>query len=73
MRLTGQRNKCPTCGKYFNSNAAFSKHRIGDFGKNRRCMADYEMTGAGMVVNKKGFWVTALSGDYFKFIERKIK
>ena len=39
MRLSGQRNQCPSCGEPFNSNAAFDKHRTGQFGKDRRCMS----------------------------------
>lgn len=57
MRLTGQRNQCPTCMKYFNSNAAFDKHRIGSFSKHtRRCMTTDEMLDAGMVLREDGFW-----------------
>jgi hypothetical protein len=50
MRLTGQRNQCPTCGKYFSRTSGFVKHRIGPFGDGplgtspkRRCMTDEEM------------------------------
>lgn len=59
-KLSGQRNQCPTCSEYFNSNAAFSKHRHGDFGIDRRCMTVEEMQAKGMAVNRAGFWVTAL-------------
>ena len=57
MKLTGQRNQCPTCGEYFNSNAAFDKHRVGPHKFNqRRCMTKEEMAGAGMVLREDGFW-----------------
>lgn len=59
--LTGQRNQCPSCLLYFNSNAAFDKHRTGDHGKDRRCMTQEEMTAKGMATNARGFWVTALN------------
>lgn len=59
MRLTGQRNKCPTCGLFFNSNYAFDKHRTGKFGNEkepRRCMSEDEMLTHGMVKGDDGFW-----------------
>lgn len=59
MKLTGDRNQCPTCEKYFKSTAAFSKHRTGEFGRDRRCMTTEEMFGKGMALNAAGFWVTA--------------
>jgi hypothetical protein len=59
MNLTGERNQCPTCELYFNSNAAFDKHRTGDHGKNRRCMTVEEMIAKGMAINSRGFWITA--------------
>ncbi|CAB4171394.1 hypothetical protein UFOVP1095_17 [uncultured Caudovirales phage] len=65
MKLTGQRNQCPTCKLYFNGNAAFDKHRTGEFGKNRRCMSQDEMQGRGMAVNAAGFWVTALNVKFW--------
>jgi len=60
--LRGQRNQCPSCGEYFNSNVAFEKHRIGDFGTNRRYATTQEMLSfkTPMAVNSAGFWVTAL-------------
>lgn len=57
MNLTGQRNQCPGCGKYFNSNLAFDKHRTGSHGIDRRCKTDEEMINAGMAVNAAGFWI----------------
>lgn len=61
MKLTGQRNECPSCGELFRSNAAFDKHRIGQFGKDRRCMTVEEMQAHGMAKNTAGLWVTALN------------
>lgn len=60
MRLTGDRNQCQSCKTYFNSTYAFDKHRVGDFGVNRRCRTEDEMLAKKMVKNKDGFWVTAL-------------
>lgn len=57
--LRGQRNECPTCSELFNSNAAFDKHRTGDFGVNRRCRTVDEMQAKGMCKNASGWWVTA--------------
>jgi hypothetical protein len=59
MKLTGQRNQCPGCRALFNSNAAFDKHRTGQFGVDRRCRTETEMLDAGMAQRADGFWVTA--------------
>lgn len=61
LNLTGDKNQCQGCKKYFKSVAAFDKHRHGDFGVDRRCMTDDEMTAKKMAVNAAGFWVTALN------------
>lgn len=58
MKLTGQRNQCPACDKYFNSNLAFDMHRTGKHGVDRRCRTSEEMTAKGMSVNAHGFWVS---------------
>jgi hypothetical protein len=58
-RLLGDRNQCPTCKLYFNSTAAFDKHRTGKFSKylDRRCLSQDEMKAKGMTQNAAGFWV----------------
>lgn len=61
MKLTGQRNQCPTCGLHFKSTSAFDKHRTGDYGKpkdagGRRCRTVPEMEEIGMVC-RGGWWV----------------
>ena len=57
---------CPTCDEYFNSVAAFDKHRTGTYETVRRCLAPDEMTAAGMSVNQRGFWVSqAFNPDAF--------
>ncbi len=55
--LRGDRNQCGSCGELFNSSAAFDKHRMGDFGKDRRCRSQEEMRGKGMAKNAAGFWI----------------
>lgn len=61
MKLTGDRNQCPTCNEFFNSTAAFVKHRAGRVATpERRCLTPDEMTAAGMAKNTADFWVTAL-------------
>jgi len=57
MKLTGDRNQCQACKTYFNSTRAFDKHRTGDFGHDRRCLAEPEMLAKGMAKNSAGFWV----------------
>lgn len=59
--LTPTRGHCSACHEYFNSDAAFDKHRVGrpDDPKNpRRCLSVSEMVKAGMGLNDAGFWVT---------------
>lgn len=58
--LKGDRNQCPTCKKYFNSSAAFSKHRTGTYGVDRRCMTTEEMLETGMALNRDDWWVGSL-------------
>ena len=63
MLLRGNRCRCSGCGEYFNSEAAFSKHRVGEYTldpKTRGCLTRQGMKDAGMAVNEAGFWVTAL-------------
>jgi hypothetical protein len=57
MRLTGDRNQCPGCDEYFNSTAAFDKHRVGQHGVDRRCLNADQMLAKGMAKNSAGFWV----------------
>lgn len=54
--LRGDRNQCAACGNYFNSTAAFDKHRVGEFGKDRGCMGWFEMAHVGMHYGADGFW-----------------
>jgi hypothetical protein len=61
MKVSGDRNQCAGCGEFFNSSAAFDKHRTGAFGIDRRCMTDGEMRAKGMDKNAAGYWVTALN------------
>ncbi|WP_160803633.1 hypothetical protein [Nitrosomonas sp. GH22] len=59
LELTGDRNQCPTCNEYFNSTAAFDKHRTGKYGVDRRCLTVQEMNNKGMSKNDAGFWITS--------------
>lgn len=68
MRLTGDRNQCQGCKEFFNSTAAFDKHREGKHGVDRRCLAAAEMEAKGMAKNAAGFWVgspMASAGDRY--------
>lgn len=56
MKLRGDRNQCTGCSAYFNSSRAFEKHRVGEFGKDRRCLTSDEMQAKGMVLGTDGFW-----------------
>jgi hypothetical protein len=59
LKLTGDRNQCPGCGEHFNSTFAFEKHRMGEFGKDRRCRTAEEMQERGMSKNAAGFWISS--------------
>jgi hypothetical protein len=74
MKLTGQKNQCRGCGKYFQSNHAFDKHRTGSLGTppsggkralrgTRRCLSETEMLAAGMVLKASGFWAGSIMPD----------
>jgi hypothetical protein len=70
-RLTGDHNQCPTCREYFNSTAAFERHRAGSFenlktGESamRYCLTVDQMREKGMTVNAGGWWVTALNPQF---------
>ena len=60
MRLTGARNQCQGCKEFFNSTAAFDKHRVGQHGVDRHCLTEPEMLDKGMAKSSTGFWVGAL-------------
>lgn len=60
--LRGDHCFCRTCGEYFNSTAAFDKHRVGGYSNGppdygRRCRTPDEMRAAGMTQNATGWWL----------------
>ncbi|MFZ9960516.1 MAG: hypothetical protein ACO3GP_08995 [Candidatus Limnocylindrus sp.] len=57
MKLTGDRNQCRGCSVAFNSTRSFDRHRVGQFGVDRRCLTPTEMLQRGMSRNSRGFWV----------------
>jgi hypothetical protein len=75
VKLTGDRNQCPQCREYFNSTAAFEKHRGGTFGEpqgdgtylqhSRGCLKVSEMVAKGMAKSNDGWWVTSLNTRTF--------
>jgi len=60
---------CTECHESFNSDTAFDRHRTGDFDTGRRCMTSEEMTGKGMSLNAKGWWITATSDHWNKGLD----
>lgn len=58
MKLSGNRCQCTACGHYFNRVSTFDKHRVGEFGKDRRCLSAGEMEAKGWRLNTAGFYVT---------------
>jgi hypothetical protein len=72
VKLSGQRNECPSCGLYFNSNAAFEKHREGKYTPNtRHCLSEEQMVAKGMKKRTDGFWAGSAMPD--TLIESKSK
>jgi hypothetical protein len=57
LPLRGGRCLCGACGEFFNSTAAFDKHRVGPM-TDRRCRSVAEMNDAGMAHNAAGYWIT---------------
>lgn len=57
--LRGNHCQCMACMEYFNSVAAFDKHRQQPRKEIRRCLTAPEMTAKGMSLNSGGFWITA--------------
>lgn len=61
MKLRGNRCQCSACGEYFNSVAAFDKHRRGK--AERICLTAEQMAEAGMGKNKSGYWVGSFRSE----------
>ena len=56
-KLTGNRCQCTACGEYFSRERVFDRHRVGDYGANRRCLTAVEMTARGWRRNDAGCWI----------------
>jgi len=57
LKLTGCRCQCCACGEYFGNVDVFDRHRVGEYGVNRRCLSGEEMTALGWARNGRGFWL----------------
>lgn len=66
VKLSGDHNECPSCGKLFNSTRAFEKHRYGEWGNEhythakRRCLSESEMLEKGMAISSTGWWISSV-------------
>jgi hypothetical protein len=60
LKVGHSRCKCPACGNFFNSAAAFDKHRVGSHSEGRSCLGEDGMKAIGMDTNLDGYWVTSL-------------
>ena len=59
-KLRGRHCQCQGCFEYFNSFAAFEKHRVGTFMPDtRHCLTTDEMYELGMSLNSADFWITS--------------
>ena len=47
---------CTVCGRGFTSDSADAVHRVGGFGKGRRCRDDDELVAKGLVLRDSGLW-----------------
>lgn len=70
LRLSGDRNQCPSCNEYFNRTSVFEKHRTGRFGIDRRCLTTVEMERAGMFKAADGFWRGARMPEGWQYGKR---
>jgi len=71
MKLTGDRNHCPSCQEYFNSSGTFDRHRTGSYDPpQRRCLSIQEMEAKGMSKNKSGYWIRMPLGAVTKGLLR---
>lgn len=62
-KLTGPRCQCCGCGEYFSRERAFDRHRVGQFGVDRRCLTTSELIARGWHRNPAGFWVMEAMGS----------
>lgn len=53
MKLTGDRNQCPTCGEFFDTTEDFDLHRYGAW-RERKCKDPNSMR--YMEKDQWGFW-----------------
>lgn len=66
IKLRGNRCRCAACGLYFNSAAAFDRHRTGIHGQSRSCQSASELLAKGWITNEAGFWISGhLPGRVF--------
>lgn len=69
VKLSGDRNECPTCGALFDTSESFDAHRVGNFAtpskpNTRRCLSATEMHDAGFRQNRAGFLLTEPEHKY---------
>jgi hypothetical protein len=56
-KLSGKRCLCTACGEYFSRERIFSRHRVGEYNQERRCLTRGEMTARGWRRNCDGLWI----------------
>jgi hypothetical protein len=69
VKLTDDRNECPTCGALFETSDAFDAHLVGRFAvgsqeSTRRCLTAAEMHQAGFRANRHGFLLSEVEHKY---------
>ena len=63
LRLRSSQCHCRACGQSFRSVSGFDRHRTGPADV-RRCLSADELTAAGWRINRAGFWLRPVTGDY---------
>ena len=63
-KLTGNRCQCTACGECFNGTQPFDKHRVGEYGVNRRCLTVAEMAVARFMRNAVGFLCARATAEH---------
>lgn len=68
-KLTGARCQCCVCNEVFSSERAFDRHRVGEHGKDRRCLTPPEMVSQNMRQQSTGIWANVPLGRAYSDLE----
>lgn len=66
MSKTIHKVQCSACGKFFVGDTLFDYHRVGEYGKNRRCLSTEEMQEVGLTTEKRQVRMFLDGKEYFE-------